>query len=248
MARTKKQKGATGLVLYKSPNTKPVKITGIFDLTKNNTRLSLSHVDMFKGKNYGDDPAAYLDDFVTPNLTSVFWGTRQFAQLYQYYKILKISYQYIPAVAFTWTGTVAVKIADDPLDETYVENINQFVNAPSSMIVPVYAPSATMTYYPRAQKKYCYGTISLTKEGTETFPLAGVNIVEFQQARLEGYGNMRMVPFDVLDASGNPVGGDVVYGRLMITLEMVYDTPVPIDQARVAKEVIKEVELTPIGP
>jgi len=216
--------------LFKSPDYKPIKTMAIIDVQVNNGLLSLSHVDTATNRAaHPSDPtfpSSQTDNAFT--MAEVMWGCKQFAQLYQFFKIHKLTYQYIPTVAYTWTGTVAVRIVDDPTDATSTTAINEFVNAPSSMIAPVYAPSSVMTWVPSSGRKYCYSTTTFTQN--LTYENTATGSFEFNQQRHESFGKLVFRGFDIKDASGADPAGTTTLGRLVVQMDISYQSPVPINQ------------------
>lgn len=236
-------KGARMAALYRNPTMRNFRCGSVIDLKLGSTYLSLSHMDM------ASTQAVPLPD--TQNtFSSRFWGCKQFGQLYQRYRLVRFSYQWVPSVAFTWSGSVAMKVVDDPLDATFLNSsMETYMNAPSSTISPIYAPSPISSWSPRDMvKKFCCNTLTITQQDQQG---AGVidnafNVLPLTQARSTSYGTFVADTFGVTLPDGGVPDPSVILGRIVIVAELTYESPVPLhqtDELRYAP--IKPVNITP---
>jgi hypothetical protein len=195
----------------------------------------LSHVDATTYQSTARGPTADpVNPFIATNFSNLFWGCKQFADLYQRYRLTALHFQWVPSTAFTWSGTIAIKIVDDPLDALFVDNVNQFMNAPASIICPVNMPSAPTSWTPKNQPvaKYCYNTYTLDSQSFQFTEATGYSTINLMNYRDLSYGYLVFNPFGVLDGQGNAPDPATTIGRIIITAEMTYSQPIPIGQNR----------------
>lgn len=234
------KKVAMGYAMYKAPTRKAIRTMAAIDILNGINTLALAHPDVYTstaGLNALDGTP------VQSTLATLMWGCKQMATLYQFFHIHRITYQWVPAVAFTWTGTVAAKIIDDAMDFSSNSTINQFMNAPSSMIVPVYAASSKQMYTPKPERKYCFGTYNVTP--TFTANGAAMDVTKYMERRWESYGTFQVNTFDIKDPTGATPAGNLVLGRIIMTIDMSYDVPVPINQDTILTGQIAPVSVLP---
>jgi len=229
---------ARDITMFRNPNVKPTKCMAVLEVKAGSRGLLLSHVEYSAAR--ATDPTEALATRDT--LSSAFWGCKEFSNLYQYFNIANIQYQYMPSVPYTWGGNVAIKVIDDPLDESYQTTINQFVNAPSSLIVPVSSPSNVMRWAPRTGKKYCYSTYSLSQNSE--YPTVAWNVLELNQSRSEGFGKLTISTFDLFDATGATPAIGTTVGKLIVTMNISYSSPIPINQTGMVRSPIYQPALS----
>jgi hypothetical protein len=217
---------ATALTLV--PSTKMVRCSAIIDIVNQPQAVQFSHVDYTEQQLATNNPQASYTQANT--FSTKFWGCKQFADLYQYFTMAGFTYQWVPSVAFTWSGTIAMKVTDDPLDNANVTTVNNFINAPSSVITAVYAPSQVTTWRPQQSKKFCYGNTAID---VNQDPIVGsLSLLPFTQARMQSYGNLNIETFGITDPTGAAPSDTVVLGRVLMTAMLMYDTPMPIGNDR----------------
>jgi hypothetical protein len=196
----------------------------IIDLKVSPSSFHFTHVDA-NAASITDPLDAATSSF---NMAKNLWGARQNASLYQFFRVNWISYQYVPVVSYTWTGTVASRVVNDPMDQAATNSgLTSYINAPSSFISPVYAPSSVMTWRPSQAKKYCFASITTDAPDQANQP-AHVSLQKHLTSRMESYGKLQHQGFDVKDASGATPSGDTVIGRLVIKMNVTYSSPVPL--------------------
>lgn len=182
-----------------------------------------SHVDPYAAQRFPTP----VQNGSKVTLASSFWGCKEMSKLYQKYRINSIGYRYIPNVAYTWSGMVAAKIVDDPMDHYDTDSTNHFLNAPSAMITPVYMPSQNMTYRPRSGDRYCYSTQTITSD-TAVQTDGAVGAQEYLTSRTESFGSLVIKAFEVYTPDGAVPPTNTLVGRLILTVDVTYMTPVPI--------------------
>jgi len=209
------------------------------------TNVELTHVDVKHIPLESSLPTSAETGHYT--LASIFWGCDQMAQLYQKFTLLNVKYKYVPSVAYTWSGSVAAKIVTDPLDNGSSSTLNNFLNAPSSMLTPIYLPSQTMTYFPRQGTKMCYSTNTITSSGNQ-FAEGVVSPQEYLTSRQESYGKFQFMVFDPFQPDGSAPPDGTLVGRFILTATLRYIEPVPIGNTIKHKVAIYTPIIQPLPP
>jgi len=206
-----------------APNSMRQRLVGVLDVTTAGIIFEFSHVDV---TGYHSNP---LESTNANNMNTHLWGAGKFAELFQHYQLTNFEYKYIPSVAYTWSGTTAIKYVNDPLDNSNGTTVNNFINAPSSFMTPIYLPAASGTVLTRQEKKFCFSSMmSVDPNQTGTDPYS--EIIRLTQRRHQSYGYLHISTFGVTDPTGAAPSQSTIVGRVLLTLDVIYSSPIPLGQ------------------